>query len=553
MTPRASLLLAAVSCLMLLSILGTSVEPTEDLRLLSFDIEPDHVVFDSSERTATVTILARIYSENGLIENESLGFMTYARFLGPRPLLPFVFSRNDTKLELKPTKIGDKRNRTYIKEWTFNNKIEQGVWKLESIKLVDKSGSVTTLSGADLKGIQDSFFVNIDYARWVVILLIYPAIFFIILLILYQKKPIPWIYRGYDGATSTSKVQFFVWTIAALYAYLVIILDAYFNHGVTEMAPAVPQNLILAMGLSAITTLAAKEVTSSYSEKGHVRKDGEIKGGIFLNDDGYPDLSKIQLMAWTFIGIGIFILKVLNSVLESSNIPSSLPDIDATLLALMGIGQGAYVGKKIATKEEKESIPRIYDISPKEGGADTDIVITGINFGDDPNNSEIKIDDKSIGRESWDKPPRWGLGEVKFLIGDIKPGAIADDLKTADIFKPEKMEIKIKVSVRGKDSNSKSFKIDSSSPWLNSINPDTGSINDNITLKGIHFGLIDQSTQSMIKIGDTTKSLAAEKWKDGEVTFRTSDILGSSAPSGEKMISVRVSGKDSNKLKFVLK
>jgi hypothetical protein len=32
------------------------------------------------------------------------------------------------------------------------------------------------------------------------------------------------------------------------------------------------------------------------------------KGGFFFHDDGYPDLAKIRLMDWTFVGIGIFLL-----------------------------------------------------------------------------------------------------------------------------------------------------------------------------------------------------------------------------------------------------
>lgn len=77
----------------------------------------------------------------------------------------------------------------------------------------------------------------------------------------------------------------------------------------------------------------------------------DTKGGLFYDDHGYPDLSQIQLISWTVIGIGIFLLKTLSDVIGSSGAVSGLPDIDQTLLMLMGIGQGAYIGKKIITKD----------------------------------------------------------------------------------------------------------------------------------------------------------------------------------------------------------
>ncbi len=74
------------------------------------------------------------------------------------------------------------------------------------------------------------------------------------------------------------------------------------------------------------------------------------------DDDGAPDLGKIQLLAWTFIAVAVYLFSLsqqialrepLRLLTELPNV-SSLPDIDGTLMALMGLGQGGYLGKKIA-------------------------------------------------------------------------------------------------------------------------------------------------------------------------------------------------------------
>jgi hypothetical protein len=64
------------------------------------------------------------------------------------------------------------------------------------------------------------------------------------------------------------------------------------------------------MGLSVTTMVAAKGITASYVASGQVvkpelsntQKEKVGLGPILQNDDGTPDLSKSQIMAWTLIG-----------------------------------------------------------------------------------------------------------------------------------------------------------------------------------------------------------------------------------------------------------
>jgi hypothetical protein len=148
-------------------------------------------------------------------------------------------------------------------------------------------------------------------------------------------------------------------------------------------------------------------------------------------------------MAWTLVGIGIFLLKTLNDVVGSTGVSAQLPDIDGTLLALMGIGQGSYIGKKIITKDDP-SAPNLDFISRSTGKLDDEISITGTNFGDDPSTCFITIGGKKI---KFTQGPNWEEGKVTFRLKDI-------DLSDSESKKvlPEKGKILIGVIVGNKAS-----------------------------------------------------------------------------------------------------
>ena len=403
----------------------------KDLNLKSFDFEPKHVKVDGSGQT--VNFLATIYANNGLLDNKSAGFATQATFLGPRSF-SHPFYRDSMNVAFLPTPIlGNKKNGSYRGTMTLPSGMEEGVWQLDSIKLVDSNGSVRELKGDDLGSLPKELDVEGGFLRWGLILVFIPVlipillILFIFVVILHKtldwKTPesIAKIWKGYDGATSSSKFQFFLWTLVVLYAYTIIVVDAYYNHSSIQLGLSIPQNLILAMGLSATTMLAAKGITSKYADTDEVNKSNNGKGGLFLDDGGFPDLAKIQLMSWTFIGIGIFLLKTLNGIIGTTEALTAVPDIDGTLIALMGIGQGAYIGKKILTKDET-SAPRLNEISPTKGKLADQITVTGPNFGDDAG-KYITINSKKV---QFKKDPagkdmvKWEDGKVTFKLFDIE-------------------------------------------------------------------------------------------------------------------------------------
>jgi len=219
------------------------------------------------------------------------------------------------------------------------------------------------------------------------------GVLWIVLLIATKKHP--WALAiGEDGRPSTSKLQMLMWTAAVVFAFLAIFQIRY-SAGFTDQLPDVPTNLLIAMGISVTTAVAAKSIAVNSSNGTSAPNNAPApappppaaqvaavpagnapavanppapvasatpapsKSGIFAGDDGNPDLGKVQLMLWTLIAVGIFLSQVWFAIAHPTCPPAGgpctqsldalkLPDIGTTLMILMGLGHGAYIGKKIA-------------------------------------------------------------------------------------------------------------------------------------------------------------------------------------------------------------
>jgi hypothetical protein len=156
------------------------------------------------------------------------------------------------------------------------------------------------------------------------------------------------VVTGADGRTSTSKFQFFVWTGVIIWAYAATFWSQYLTDGsLGELG--VPDNLFILMGLSATTAVAAKAVR--VGETGSTLLD-QGQGGFrwaFLSDDGRVALEKVQVMSWTLIAVGVYVITV-TTALSSGSMANQLPDIDTNLLVLMGLSQAGYIAAKGISK-----------------------------------------------------------------------------------------------------------------------------------------------------------------------------------------------------------
>lgn len=228
------------------------------------------------------------------------------------------------------------------------------------------------------------------------------------------------IIEGADGRPSTSKLQFFLWTAVALFSYAALYAARVIGGGSVEAISEIPHNLLIAMGLSIGTATAAKTVTSSFVDSGKITKapadNKDMFAPLLQDDGGAPDLSKMQMLAWTAAAIAIYLITVgykIGSIKKGGTL-EQLPDIDAALMVLMGLGQAAYLGKKLVTT----STPRISGLSPNTGAAGTPVILTGLSFGDSKDGNQVTYDGKPID-SSLINP--WADTSITFKVPDINP------------------------------------------------------------------------------------------------------------------------------------
>lgn len=169
--------------------------------------------------------------------------------------------------------------------------------------------------------------------------------------------------EGSDGRPSTSKFQWLWWTAIVLYSYVVVYVTRA-RFGYDDAVAEIPVNVLYAMGFSATTLTAAKGITVGYTNSNRLTKpdanpnnpaDRSISR-LLTDDSGIPDLTKIQMMAWTILTGALYLSRVVQ--LTYANIHRNadllqMPDIDKSLMLLMGLGQGAYLGKKVTSMDSK--------------------------------------------------------------------------------------------------------------------------------------------------------------------------------------------------------
>ena len=256
------------------------------------------------------------------------------------------------------------------------------------------------------------------------------------------------LFSGFDGLASTSKLQWLLWLIAILFGYVAIwVLRA--EQGDYTALSDIPVNLLTVLGFSTVTAAAAKGITAGYVQTGKVAKTGvpanptsATTGGIFQDDSGGPELAKIQMMAFTIIGVGIFLATVFHQI-AIGDIKDGLPNIDSSLLVLMGISQGGYLGKKLVTF----GTPALFAPNPLSGSAGTAAVtVTGSGLGAQQGNGQLLLNGSPIAVTAWSDT------SIQFTVPPDDP---ATGVAWANLPKV----VPLVVSMTGQLSNSVTFKV----------------------------------------------------------------------------------------------
>jgi hypothetical protein len=143
---------------------------------------------------------------------------------------------------------------------------------------------------------------------------------------------------------SLSKFQFYSWTAAAIFGYLVLTLAQSLVQGKFVFAD-IPKNLPAIIFISATTTAVAQGITVARGAKGA----GPVQPGLadFVTTGGLVAAERFQFFIWTLVGVFTFLFLVIFS--DPTNV-SDLPRIPEGFLALMGVSSFGYLGGKLARK-----------------------------------------------------------------------------------------------------------------------------------------------------------------------------------------------------------
>jgi hypothetical protein len=172
------------------------------------------------------------------------------------------------------------------------------------------------------------------------------------------------------------------------------------------------------MGFSVITLAAAKGVTTAYVASGRIAKGTQSNAvnlaDLVRQDDGVsPDLSKIQMLTWTSIAAVAYLFSVHGAIENFGGTGWKFPDIDSALMALMGIGQGAYLGNKIAASQSAA----ITSLSPARGGAPgTRVTVNGSGFGNAPGTVQFGDAVAAIVPAASGSGVQWSDAAVTFIV-----------------------------------------------------------------------------------------------------------------------------------------
>ena len=142
---------------------------------------------------------------------------------------------------------------------------------------------------------------------------------------------------------SLSKLQFYLWTAGAVYGYTYLVLSRLFVQGAEW--PEVPDNLPGIIGIGIATAVGATVATNIRGPKGSGTEMPSL--GDFVMSGGVVAADRVQMLVWTLLGVGIFVVAV------AQHGPTEIDKLDtipSTLLVLGGISSAGYLGGKLARK-----------------------------------------------------------------------------------------------------------------------------------------------------------------------------------------------------------
>ncbi|SET21801.1 hypothetical protein SAMN05216412_10445 [Nitrosospira multiformis] len=191
-------------------------------------------------------------------------------------------------------------------------------------------------------------------ARWASLLIAIFVLF--ILAYIFTRGHPTHLYLGRDNRYSSSKFQTFLWFWLVISAYIAIVSHRIAAAGWSYVGGVdIPPHLLILSGISVLTFAGAKAITTGkVDEKPDLKQPApEPKAtDLICDDNNRPDLGDFQMVAITILTVIIYAISAVEFMenIEFRRVVT-MPDVDATLLSIFGLGQAAYLGKKAAGEE----------------------------------------------------------------------------------------------------------------------------------------------------------------------------------------------------------
>lgn len=189
----------------------------------------------------------------------------------------------------------------------------------------------------------------------------------VLLLTIFLKSVRELLFIGQDGRWSNSKTQISLWFTLWVSAYAAVFVLRWASPQHFLGSISTPSALLALSGISGLTFAGAKGITANKAanptsapvptgvtppngKRNAIKAPRASLTDLLKDDLGNYDFGDFQMLVMTLIAVVSYTLIAYHflGVLEA-RAAVSLPDVDGTVLAMFGVGQGAYLAKKAST------------------------------------------------------------------------------------------------------------------------------------------------------------------------------------------------------------
>jgi hypothetical protein len=344
--------------------------------------------------------------------------------------------------------------------------------------------------------------------------------------------------EGADGLASTSKFQWLLWLAAVVFVYVTLWVVRAASGNFSAISD-IPANVMTVLGFSTGTMVIAKGIRVATGPPGLAPNAAttSVLSGLFADDAGVPALAKVQILTFTFIAVGIFLAGFVHQ-LTATQVSTSLPNIDASLLVLMGISQGGYLGKKIVTS----GTPLLNKLPMSAVAPDAVVTLQGNSLGSAQPGSQLMMDKWPIAYDSWSDTA------IGFKVPEERPDHSA--------WMGGATDVKMSVIVNGVQSNQVDLPV--GLLGLYELPPAPVQPNNPVTVQGFNLGNGPPAAPTPNDALEMTETaIGTLNWAPTAIRFNVPGRMpgGANWPNGNTTVKIRavVAGQATNEVDLVVK